>query len=356
MASNGKFSLTELLNGTSVHSEEKPSTGAAQETPSHMPLKVVPISVHDLIPSKGNFYNVENLAELKNSIEMFGVLQNLTVKPTENGKYEILAGHRRHRVCMELVAKGKTEYEYVPCGIQGERNEIKERILLIMTNSTARELSDWEKMTQAVELQKCFLELKQQENLQGRVRDLVAEALNTSTGQIARMNAISNNLTAELTEEFKAGRLGLSVAYELSGLSEEKQQEALVDYQAKGGLTISEAKERKQDTPPPTAEAVEPKETPERDSEEISNGFTAPNATEEPQFEPMDYPETPNYEDEQDGESETKKQDFADFNETEKAEAAIEFLNRKRFALFAPGEDTRIFDYILETLERVNGE
>ncbi len=32
-------------------------------------------------------------------------------------------------------------------------------------------------------------------------------------------------------------------------------------------------------------------------------------------------------------------------------EAAIIFLNQKRFQIFTPGEDTRIFDFIIETLE-----
>ena len=35
----------------------------------------------------------------------------------------------------------------------------------------------------------------------------------------------------------------------------------------------------------------------------------------------------------------------------EKAEAAVCFLNSKRFSLFSPGPDTRMFDFIIEVLE-----
>jgi ParB family chromosome partitioning protein len=258
---------------------------------------------------------------------MFGVTQNLTVKPIDGGKYEIISGHRRHRACEELVAEGKREYEYVPCGLQMERDAIKERILLIMTNSTMRELTDWEKMKQAEELQKHFAVLKKRDNLPGRVRDLVAEALNTSATQIARMNAISNNLAPELADEFKAGNIGVSAAYELSGLPEDKQREAATDLRAKGSLSIKDAKGKQE---------IQPLAPP-------------------PRPEPKYYPETPSdFEEGQDNSEDaagaSEIRDFADMDAEEKAKAAITFLNRKRFTIFSPGEDTRLLDYIIEVL------
>lgn len=331
----GKFNINQLLSGTSLNTEGE-GPAAEQHAPRRAALKVIPLNVRDLIPSSDNFYSVDNIAELKNSIEMFGVLQNLTVKPLEGGKYEIIAGHRRHAACVELVEEGKTDYEYVPCGIQGERDEIKERILLIMTNSTTRELSDWEKMKQAEELNKYFSILKKRDNLTGRVRDLVAEALNTSSTQIARLNAISKNLMPELADEFKEGRLGVSTAYELSGLTEDAQHEAAAELQEKGGLSLNDVRDKKQET---TATDDTDKETPP--------------AADPPPGPPKEYPETPpDFEEGQADEEETpENRDFVDMDAEEKATAAIAFLNRKRFTLFAPGEDTRIFDFIIEALE-----
>ena len=271
---------------------------------------------------------MENIEELKTSIEIFGVLQNLTVKPLDNGKYEIISGHRRHKACTELVAEGKTEFEYVPCGIQSERDEIKEHILLIMTNSTARELTDWEKMKQAEELRKNFEILKKRENLPGRVRDLVAEALNTSSTQIARLSAIDNNLTPEFKEEFKEGRIGTSAAYELSGMSEKQQKQAYSDYKEKGGVSAKEVKEEERQTEQfkasmnAVAGATEQAPTPVQ-LDECETSISVP----------------------------PERCDFADLNKAEKATAAIEFLKGKRPSLFAPGEDMRIFDFIVEVLE-----
>ena len=320
----GKFNLNQLLNTASMAG----NSAAQSEEARRLPLKVVSLNIRDLVPSKNNFYSVENIEELKTSIEIFGVLQNLTVKPLDNGKYEIISGHRRHKACTELVAEGKTEFEYVPCGIQSERDEIKEHILLIMTNSTARELTDWEKMKQAEELRKNFEILKKRENLPGRVRDLVAEALNTSSTQIARLSAIDNNLTPEFKEEFKEGRIGTSAAYELSGMSEKQQKQAYSDYKEKGGVSAKEVKEEERQTDQfkasmnAVAGATEQAPTPVQ-LDECETSISVP----------------------------PERCDFADLNKAEKATAAIEFLKGKRPSLFAPGEDMRIFDFIVEVLE-----
>lgn len=345
----GRFNLNQLLNSASMAD----GRAAESEETRRPPLKVVSLNIRDLVPSTSNFYSVDNVEELKTSIEIFGVLQNLTVKPLDNGKYEIISGHRRYKACTELVAEGKTEFEYVPCGIQSERDEIKEQILLIMTNSTARELTDWEKMKQAEELRKNFEILKKRENLPGRVRDLVAEALNTSSTQIARLNAIENNLSPEFKQEFEKGNIGTSAAYELSGMSEEQQKQAYSDYKEKGSVSVNEVKEQKRQ--------AEQLETSMKAVAEIARQ-APPSATDEPSEQPREheppileeYPKTP--EDFEEGEEngdfeETQSGDFADFTAEEKIAAAVEFLESKRFALFAPGEDTRIFDFIIEMLK-----
>ena len=88
----GKFNLNQLLNTASMAG----NSAAQSEEARRLPLKVVSLNIRDLVPSKNNFYSVENIEELKTSIEIFGVLQNLTVKPLDNGKYEIISGHRRN--------------------------------------------------------------------------------------------------------------------------------------------------------------------------------------------------------------------------------------------------------------------
>ena len=76
----------------------------------------------------------------------------------------------------------------------------------------------------------------------GRIREIVAQMLNTSTTQIGRMEAISNNLSQDFKEELEKGNINISTAHELSRLDEEGQQKAYEQYEEKGELHIKDVK------------------------------------------------------------------------------------------------------------------
>ena len=242
------FNINDLLNGKSKGAAVQTTEGPAEQESA---FDVVMIDVEDLMPSKDNFYSTENIEELALSIELAGCIeQNLVVKPEAHGKYEVIAGHRRRLAALKLVSEGKEEYRKVPCRIKKESDEIKDKLALIFTNSTARQLSDWEKVQQAKQLKEILTEYKkalQEENKDkpkeerekmGRIRDIVAQMLNTSTTQIGRMEAIDNNLSPEFKQELEKGNIGISTAHELSRLDEEKQQEAFRQYEEKAKCTL----------------------------------------------------------------------------------------------------------------------
>lgn len=244
-----KFNLNDLLNKESSKKEED------HKYETHM------ISVYNLIPSDENFYSTEKVEDLKQSIELNGgVKQNLIVTNAENGKYRIISGHRRHKASMELTEEGKKEYEKVPCIIEKELDEDKEQLLLIMTNSSTRVLTDYEKTKQAEKLKDILVKIKKKENLTGRVRDLIADILKTSSTNIARMESISKKLTPELTEEFKKENIGITKAYELSKKTEEEQKEALEEYKESGDIKLESKKEIKSEAPAPAPEKEEKQE------------------------------------------------------------------------------------------------
>ena len=169
--------------------------------------------IYDLIPSKGNFYSVEDVQDLKQSIELLGVLQPLLVtEEEEDGKRRIIAGHRRRLAVMQLVDEGKERFRRVPILIKPKKNTILDRLALIMANRF-REKTDWERMTEALETEKLVLELKESMNIPGRTRDLLAEIIETSPAQVGRYKAIYNNIIPELMAEFKANRIVVSVIY-----------------------------------------------------------------------------------------------------------------------------------------------
>ena len=201
--------------------------------------------IYDLIPSKGNFYSVEDVQDLKQSIELLGLLQPLLVtEEEEDGKRRIIAGHRRRLAVMQLVDEGKERFRQVPILIKPKKNAIIDRLALIMANRF-REKTDWERMTEALETEKLVLELKDSMNIPGRTRDLLAEIIETSPAQLGRYKAIYNNIIAELMAEFKANRIVVSVIYEASGLPEDYQKQAAEIFRENEVLTLADIKQLK---------------------------------------------------------------------------------------------------------------
>ncbi|TDL57866.1 hypothetical protein E2R60_05155 [Paenibacillus dendritiformis] len=236
-----KFNLNQLLGGGKT--EDGDGRGGSQD------YKITHIPVQKLEPSQDNFYCTEQIEELKASIAAFGIKQNLIVKPIEGGKYRVIAGHRRRLAILSLVEEGKREFEKVPCIIENEEDELREKLLLITTNSTARQLTDWEKIKQAEEMRTILEQIKKRDKIPGRLRDLIASTLDISSTQVARMEAIAKNLTPKFKEELKEGRVNMSTAYELSGLPVEQQQEAYGEYRSTGNVSIKDAKQRKREKP-----------------------------------------------------------------------------------------------------------
>ena len=224
------FDLNSLLNGKSKGAAgQKQETAVAGQGPAEGQkngFEVVMLDVEDLMPSKDNFYATEGINELADAIELSGgIEQNLIVKPEAHGKYEVIAGHRRRLAALKLIGEGKEEYRKVPCRIKHESDTIKDKLSLILTNATARELTDWEKVQQAKQLKELLTEYKKaltEENKDkpkeervrmGRIREIVAQMLNTSTTQIGRMEAIENNLSPEFKQELEKGNIGMAFTY-----------------------------------------------------------------------------------------------------------------------------------------------
>lgn len=241
-----KFDLHQLLSERS-----KEAAAVAQEPHQAENMEQLTLDVYDLIPSKDNFYSTENVEDLKQSISLVGVLQPLLVK-RDGDKYRIKAGHRRRLACMALADEGKEKFRFVPCVIRqeteeektGNVNTILDRLTLIFANGF-REKTDWEKMEEALQTEALVVELRKEVSLEGRTRSILAEFTGIKEAQLGRYKAIKNNLCPKLMTEFKADNIGISVIYELSGLSAEYQQKACEMYRENGTLSISDAKNLK---------------------------------------------------------------------------------------------------------------
>ena len=231
------FNLTQLLNSNSR--EVNKSEEEEMET---LNFNIKNIDIEHIVPAKENFYSVDDIDNIKQSIELLGIEQNLIVERIDRDNYKLVAGHRRYFASKALVEAGKEKFRILPCKVKtkSEDNALLNKLTMVMTNSTTRELSDWEKMKQSIEVEEIINSLKKENNIKGRTRDLLSEILNISSSQLGRYKAINNNLIDELKEEFKNNNINYSVAYKASQLTKEYQLKAFIKLQEEGSITTND--------------------------------------------------------------------------------------------------------------------
>lgn len=231
-----KFDLKGMLSERSAQEIDLPEQKTVYRNPE------------DLIPSKDNFYSTEDTEKLKQSIRALGILQPLLIEERD-GKDYLLAGHRRRKCCLELIKEGLERFKRIPCvykpkielSAETETDEIVRKMVIIQSN-TYREKTDWEKMTESLQMEELVKELREKTDLEGKTREIVSDLIGVSSTQIGRYHSISSNLSGELMEAFKKNKLNVSTAAELAGLNEKYQNEACKLLSEVGQVTLNAAK------------------------------------------------------------------------------------------------------------------
>ena len=189
------------------------------------------ISLDRIRCNAGNFYAVENVDDLVDSIKLTGLLQPLLVVPAEDGDYRLISGHRRFKAIRYLYEESNfTDWEKAPCIVLPDpKDGDKEQLMLIHANSTGRVLSGAEIQRQSREIREILVRMKDNGvEIPGRLRDVVAEQMQISSSRLARLDAIESKIAVPgIREAWKRDDLGESVAYEISQLPSEKQYRLL---------------------------------------------------------------------------------------------------------------------------------
>ena len=230
--------------GSSQNSET--STGLAiRQMEASRTWKMDFIPLDKIEPSSMNENYTQNKIEsLANSIRRVGLLSNLVVKPTDNGKYRLISGERRYNAIKQL-----TEEEYArlfPSGIpakieDAQLSEVDEEIKLIEANANSRDdgSEDNEQLT-AAERNARWIKMKRWEverltelyKLKGinytakQVIQEVAGTLNITTRQVYTYQA-TNKLLPGLQEMMDKGILTLTKGSKIGSLPEDAQTEIL---------------------------------------------------------------------------------------------------------------------------------
>lgn len=223
-----KFSVRDMLGKQSLPERREEQT-------------IIYRDPRDLVPTQENFYNTKNIDKLKASIKITGYLMQPILIENVNGKDQVLAGHRRRLCCISLIEEGDSRFEKVPCMYAAEIKisededltpEQKEAItpflrqFKVIQANNYRDKNDWERMQEALEMEKIVKSLKEKVGIDGTVRENLKELLGVSNAQFGRYKNISNHLSEELMEEFQDGGINISVADAAASLKSDLQKQA----------------------------------------------------------------------------------------------------------------------------------
>lgn len=209
-----------------------------------------------LVPSEHNKYAQDDIEELADNMLLVGQLQEVIVGRVD-GKDRIIVGHRRTAAAVLNIERGHDSFKLIDCKVR-EMTEAMFMLTLHSANIFNRRLSAWELTEGVAEFKKYLVAARGsgEVKISGKMRDYIADAIGVSTGKMAQMESINNNLCEEGKEAFKNGDINFTTAYETSRLPVEKQKEVI-----KSGETLSgEVKKMvEQERQKENQAAVEPK-------------------------------------------------------------------------------------------------
>ena len=167
----------------------------------------------------------EDMEQLVQSIRERGLITPITVRPKEDGRYEIVSGHRRKKAC-ELAGMTAIKAEI------RELNRDEAIILMVESNLQRSQILPSEKAfsykmrLEAMKRQGMRTDLTSDPlgpKLGTRSNDAVAEAVGDSKTQVQRYIRLTE-LTPDLLQMVDDGKIAMRPAVELSYLSNKEQQ------------------------------------------------------------------------------------------------------------------------------------
>ena len=225
-----------------------PKTQQKAQTEKAAPGKdnIIWIDARELVRNEKNFYGIRDVEELAALIAASGTIEPLTVTPTDDGKYRIVAGERRTAATILRLERGDIIDPKVPCIVKtfaqsgALSSEDMEMLCLIASNRGQRQTrTPLEKLREIEELEPIAKKIFKDEQIQGSFRKFFAEQLlSISAAKLQRLKSLAK-LVDEGRAALEIGMISESAALELASHSEEEQNDflqALVDENTQSGV------------------------------------------------------------------------------------------------------------------------
>lgn len=202
------------------------TTQAQRDEEQLSKIRDIPLELIDDFPDHPfKVRNDEDMMQLVESVKERGVITPATVRQKEDGRYELVSGHRRKRAC-ELAGFETLRSEIV------DLNRDEATILMVESNFQRSEILPSEKAfaykmrLEAMKRQGFRSDLTSDPVGQKFSVEKIADNSNDSKTQIQRYIRLTN-LVPELLEFVDEGRIKMRPAVELSYLDEDCQRDVV---------------------------------------------------------------------------------------------------------------------------------
>ena len=203
--------------------------------------RVEKIDAEHIIPNEKNFYSIEGVEEMANSLAVSDHMPPLEVVENGDGTYRLISGERRLSATLCRIRRGELEKATLPCHIlpaftaKGALSADQiEMLHIILANNYRRktaldqlnEVRQMEPIARAIyedAKEKGALAESEGSSLNMRFRTFFAkEILDISEAKLQRLQSLTK-LTEKARKAFDEGLIGKTVAAQMASLSPEEQ-------------------------------------------------------------------------------------------------------------------------------------
>lgn len=192
--------------------------------------KIKQIPLENIASNTQNFYSMDKIAELADSIRMVGLMHPINVV-ADGDRYRVVSGHRRmaaYQLLNEEDPSGK--WCRIPGIVMRNMGDLEETLALVIANASSRELTYADKLQQERVLRETLLAMKAAgTEIPKNLGQYIADQIGVSRNEVSRMHSVNENLIPEARAKVDAGEMTAQQAYELSRKPEAEQKSEFVD-------------------------------------------------------------------------------------------------------------------------------
>lgn len=210
--------------------------------------RVENIDAEKIIPNEKNFYSIEGIEEMANSLAVSDHMAPLEVVANGDGTYRLISGERRLSATLCRIRRGEIDRADLPCHVlpaftaNGSLTAEQMEMLSIIFANNYRQKTVSDQLSEMQQLEPIARVLYDEAKERGELTDangrtmkfrtfFAEHVLAISESTLQRLQSLSQ-LTDAARGAFEEGRISKSVAAELASLEEAQQDSFIASVQA----------------------------------------------------------------------------------------------------------------------------